>query len=400
MPKSILLASLAASLITLAPAAHAGETGDGKALLTAQTRLAVELLDRTLASEKAANIMVSPASLAAALGLASLGASDQGKASIARGLGFGSAVQGPANVLDAMIPEKPAAADAPLATAVAIVFDDRLVLVPDALPMLATHRIKPTIEDLDGPASVEHVNAWVKETTRGAIPSILDAPPGGGFVSLGALSFKAHWKTSFDRESPASPFQRPDGSTISVPMMHLAGDGQKFRSDEKFSAVDLAYSGENYSMVVVAARSGKGVDGTDLKALTSWLQGEKFEAAKGEIFLPRFSLNDGRDLMPVLNAMGVVPEKARKTEKAGDAAFPGFTRENIRLSRVLQKTMIKVDENGTEAAAATAAITERSIDPKLVRVVADARFAFALRDTRTGLVLAAGLIGDPLLAGE
>ncbi|MGO7870167.1 serpin family protein [Rhizobium leguminosarum] len=390
MPKSTLLAGLAASLMALAPA-HAG---DSKAMLAAQAGLAAELIGRTLAKEGAANIMVSPASLAAALGLASLGASDQGKASIAKGLGFGGEVKGPEKVLDSMYQEKPAAADAPLTTAVAIVFDDKLVLVPDALSMLAGHRIKPSIEDLDGPKSVEHINGWVKQATRGAIPVILDAPPGGGFVSLGALSFKARWKTSFDKESPASPFQRPDGSTISVPMMHLAGDGQKFRFDEKFTAVDLAYAGESYSMVVVVARSGKGVGGSDLKALASWLQGEKFEAAKGEIFLPRFSLNDGRDLMPILNAMGVAPEKAK------DAGFPGFTKENISLARVLQKTMIKVDENGTEAAAATAVITERSIDPKLVRVVADARFAFALRDTKTGLLLAAGLIGDPLLAGE
>ncbi|MBY3085785.1 serpin family protein [Rhizobium laguerreae] len=390
MPKSTLLAGLAASLMALA-SAHAG---DSKAMLTAQAGLAAELIDRTLAKEGAANIMVSPASLAAALGLAALGASDQGKVSIAKGLGFGGEVKGPETALDAMYQEKPPAADAPLTTAVAIVFDDKLVLVPDALSMLARHHIKPSIEDLDGPKSVEHINGWVKQATRGAIPVILDSPPGGGFVSLGALSFKARWKTSFDRESPASPFQRPDGSTISVPMMHLAGDGQKFRFDEKFTAVDLAYAGGSYSMVVVAARSGKGVGGADLKALASWLQGEKFEAAKGEIFLPRFSLNDGRDLMPILNAMGVAPEKAK------DAGFPGFTKENISLARVLQKTMIKVDENGTEAAAATAVITERSIDPKLIRVVADARFAFALRDTRTGLLLAAGLIGDPLLAGE
>ncbi|MBB5666186.1 serpin B [Rhizobium leguminosarum] len=393
MPKSTLLAGLAASLLTLAQA-HADNAGDGRTMLAAQAGLAAELIDRTLAKEGAANIMVSPASLAAALSLASLGASAEGKAAIAKGLGFGSQVKGPETVLGAMTPEKPAAADAPLATAVAIVFDDKLVLVPDALSMLAAHRIKPSIENLDGPASVEHINGWVKQTTRGAIPVMLDAPPGGGFVSLGALSFKARWKTSFEKESPASPFQRPDGSTISVPMMHLAGDGQKFRFDEKFAAVDLAYAGDTYSMVVVAARSGKGVGGADLKALASWLQGEKFEAAKGEIFLPRFSLSDGRDLMPVLNQMGLAAGKTT------DAAFPGFTKENIRLSRVLQKTMIKLDENGTEAAAATAVITERSIDPKLVRVVADARFAFALRDTRTGLLLAAGLIGDPLLAGE
>lgn len=288
MPKSNLLAGLAAFLMALAPAAHAGNAGDSKAMLAAQAGLAAELIERTLAKEGAANIMVSPASLAAALGLAALGASDQGKASIAKGLGFGGELKGPETALDAMTPEKPAAADAPLTTAVAIVFDDKLVLVPDALSMLAGHRIKPSIEDLDGPKSVEHINGWVKQATRGAIPVILDSPPGGGFVSLGALSFKARWKTSFDRESPASPFQRPDGSTISVPMMHLAGDGQKFRFDEKFTAVDLAYAGGSYSMVVVAARSGKGVAGSDLKALASWLQGENSRRPKAKSSCPAF----------------------------------------------------------------------------------------------------------------
>ncbi|MBX4926601.1 serpin family protein [Rhizobium binae] len=393
MSKSILLAGLAASLMALAPA-HAGDASDTRAVLAAQAGLAVDLIDRTLAKEGAANIMVSPASLAAALGVASLGASDAGKAAIARGLGFGDSVKGPEKVLDEMNPKTPPAADAPLASGVAIVFGDKLALVPDALPMLAGHRIKPSIEDLDQQQSVEHINGWVRQATRDAIPAILETPPGGGFISLGAISFKARWKTAFEAESPAAPFRRPDGSTVSVPMMHLAGDGQKFRVDDRFAAVDLAYAGETYRMVVIAARSEKGVGGADLKTLASWLQGDKFEPAKGEIFLPRFSLNDGRDLMPTLHAMGLSPEKA------SDAAFPGFTTENIRLSRVLQKTMIKVDENGTEAAAATATVTERSIDPKLVRVSADARFAFALRDTKTGLFLAAGLIGDPLLAGE
>ncbi|TBG71681.1 serpin family protein, partial [Rhizobium leguminosarum] len=104
MPKSTLLAGLAASLMALAPA-HAGNAGDSKAMLAAQAGLAAELIDRTLAKEGAANIMVSPASLAAALGLASLGASDQGKASIAKGLGFGGEVKGPETALDAMTPE-------------------------------------------------------------------------------------------------------------------------------------------------------------------------------------------------------------------------------------------------------------------------------------------------------
>ena len=97
MSRSILLAGLAASLMAVAPA-RAGDVADSKVILAAQAGLAVDLIDRTLATEGAANIMVSPASLAAALGLASLGASDAGKAAIARGLGFGDAVKGPEKV--------------------------------------------------------------------------------------------------------------------------------------------------------------------------------------------------------------------------------------------------------------------------------------------------------------
>jgi serpin B len=393
MSKSILLAGLAASLINFT-AVQAGDRVDAKTVLSAQALLAVGLLDHTLAKEGAANIVISPATLAAALGLAGLGASTDGKAAIAKSLGFADGVKGPETVLEEMVAETPAVTDAPLTTAVAIVFDDKLVLAPDTATLLAAHGIKPTIEDLDSPKSVEKINGWVTQATRGAIPTILDAPPGGGFVSLGALSFKERWKTSFEPDSQAAAFHRPDGSTVSVPMMHLAGVEQKFRMDERFAAVDLAYAGEAYRMVVVAARSEKGVTGEDLKALAPWLQGEKFEASTGEVLLPRFALNDGRDLMPALDTMGLAPTHAQ------NGAFPGFTKENVSLARILQKTMIKIDENGTEAAAATAAITERSIDPTLIRVVADARFLFALRDTRTGLLLAVGLVGDPLLASN
>jgi serpin B len=377
-----------------AQAAHAGEVVDTKAILAAQSMLAVDLLDHTLAKEAGTNILISPATLAAALGLAGLGASEDGKAAIAKSLGFAGSVKGPERVLDEMIPEKPAMEGAPLTTAVAIVFDGKLALVPDATSTLAAHRIKATVQDLNGAKSVEAINGWVTDATRGAIPTILDAPPGGGFVSLGALSFKEKWKTAFEPNSQPAPFHRPDGSMVSVPMMHLAGVEQKFRIDDRFAAVDLAYAGEGYRMVVIAARSEKGVAAADLKSLASWLQGEEFETATGEVLLPRFALNDGRDLMPALDMMGLAPTHLQAT------AFPGFTKDSINLARILQKTMIKVDENGTEAAAATAAVTERSIDPNLIRVVADARFVFALRDTRTGLLLAVGLIGDPLLASN
>ncbi|MBB6487058.1 serpin family protein [Rhizobium lusitanum] len=384
-----LLGSLAVLLLSLGSARAAQEV-DGPKVLAAQASLAVGLIEHSIESANSANITVSPATLAAALALASLGATEQGKAAIDQCLGFSGALQGTEDILTA-ITTKTSAADPSLRAAVTIVFDSKLALLPGAAGILSSHRVHPAIADLDSPAAVKMINNWVKETTRGAIPTILDAPPtGGGFVSLGALAFKKQWKTAFELDGSPASFKRPDGSSVSVPTMHLADSEQKFRVDDRFAAVDLAYEGDVYRMVIIADRAGNGIVPGDLKALGSWLTGQDFQTGKGEVKLPKFSSNEGRDLMPVLNAMGLAPE----------GGFPGFTKDSVKFARIVQKTMIKVDENGTEAASATAAIAERSADLDATHVIADARFLFALRDTKTGLLLAAGLIGDPQFADE
>lgn len=391
MPKLLLLAVLA---VLLGPArAPAGEPAGAGGVAKAQGRLAAGLLAEIRSHEAAPNVLVSPATLAAALGGIALGASQSGRAAIAEGLGVGALEEGPGAAV-AAIRQAAGSPGAPMTVALRIVFDDALALLPEAGAMLDRQGIDHATADLDGAYAVGEINGWVSEKTKGAIPSILDSPPGGGFVSLGALHFKALWKAPFEPRSPAAPFRRADGSTIQVPTMHLALSAQRFRKDARFAAVDLAYTDENYRMILVVAREAGGIGAADLPAIAPWLAGEGFGEAKGEVFLPRFALKDGRDVVGALAGVGLPPERLKLT------AFPGFTRERVHIERILQKTAIEVDETGTEAAAATAVIAERSIDTGFVGVVADAPFAFALRDRRTGLILAAGLVGDPSSAGK
>ncbi|CDZ56631.1 serpin family protein [Neorhizobium galegae] len=375
----------AAWLASFAPAI-AGEDAANR-LLIAQTELAISLLNG-LAESKADNILLSPSTLGAALGVAALGASDAGRAAIAASLGFGQDAQGPIRILDA------APGGEALKTAAAIVFDDGLRLQDTATALLAEHRLQPDIQPLSSPATVGKINAWVADATSGAIQTILDAPPGGDFVSLGALSFKARWKTEFQKDSQSAPFLKAGGSEISVPMMRLSGTTQRFRIDERFAAVDLAYADEAYRMVVVAARSGKGLTATETGDLAPWLRAEGFADAPGDVQMPRFAMTDGRDLLPHLERLGLATLRSQKH------VFSGFTEASVQLAAVVQKVMVSVDETGTQAAAATAVTTERSIDTKLVRVTANGRFLFALRDVRSGLLLAVGLIGDPLSSGR
>ncbi|WP_181708493.1 serpin family protein [Chthonobacter rhizosphaerae] len=371
-----------------APPSTAGSL-DAAAVSAAQAALAVDLLVRLSAEDPSANLVLSPASVAAALSVAAIGASDEGRAAIARTLGFKDRADGPDHILQSMRDLPNSDAD-PLAMAVRIVFDRSLALQPDAAGKLESRGADHGVDDLSTAPAVERINAWVAGATRGAIPTILDAPTGPGFVSLGALHFKAKWRTAFDpAETRALPFRRADGAADPVPTMRLAPGPGWFRTDDRFVAVDLPYSDERYGLVLVAGRNEAGVTAADLPHLKDWLAAAGFEDRKGDVMMPRFRLSDGRELLAALDHAGLSPARLKPD------AFFGFTREPLEIRRIVQKTALEVDEAGTTAAAATAVIAERSIDPAFVHVVADAPFLVALRDRSTGLLLIVGLVGDP-----
>ncbi|CAM9991681.1 unnamed protein product, partial [Phaeothamnion confervicola] len=228
------------------------------------------------------------------------------------------------------------------------------------------------------------INAWVDEATNERIPELL--APGvlnadSRLTLVNAVYLKANWAEVFDAQRTApAPFQLADGTTVDVPMMHLQrhfgyaeGDG--------WQAVELPYVFGELAMTVVVG------DGD--------LDGAINALADHEVILsfPKFDIETSTSLAEVLGALGM------PTAFTDSADFTGMTTdEPLHISDVIHQANITVDEEGTEAAAATAVVMTAGAAPapgEPVTMVVDRPFTFALRDVPTGAVVFLGRVGDP-----
>jgi serine protease inhibitor len=365
----------------------AAPTASASRLMPAQSVLALRLLDKLAAKQPGANVVVSPASLAGALSVIDRGVTPPVHLKLHELLGF---KKSPTAWLDFESLRKATGAareSGPLTTANAIFFDTSLGAYPDAVETLAEAAVQVSIDDFSQPDTLTKINAWVNQHTKGKIPTILDElPKDTGLLALNAVYFKDQWKQRFKREdTKPAPFHLVGGGTVDVSLMH-AGERQfQFRADPRFVAVDLPYASAGYSLVVVTTKTDP-APAKDFSGLRDWLAGAGFEEAPGEVELPRFGATTNIDLMPTLAAMGFKPP----------TTLPGFASGPLRLAKAQQRVELKVDEEGTEASAATAVTALRSMQANFVKLVADKPFVFALRDATTGLIIVAGYVANPV----
>jgi serine protease inhibitor len=380
-----------------APPSFAATPLEPARLMAAQATLAYRLAAE-LAKEKPAgpNFVASPASLVSVFSLLELGASKSMRAALYAAFGFGKLPQDNAAVADfealrgslTALTRPPAGG--PLSFANAILFDSGAQPYKLALAGLQATGADVSVEDLAKPELVKRVNDWVAARTNGLIPSIMDQPPGrAGLIGLNALYFKDRWQTPFDaKATDTAPFHAVGGRAIDVAMMHSAVRQLLFRQDDRFIAVDLPYATAGFSLVVATTKAGP-ARVTDFADASGWLTGVSFEPSEGQVALPRFSLASSADLLGALDGLGL------KRARFSPSAFAGLSPVPQVIAQVLQRTVIKVDEEGTEAAAATAAVTKRSFTVDAVKMIVDKPFLFALRDQTSGLILLAGYVGDP-----
>jgi serpin B len=246
------------------------------------------------------------------------------------------------------------------------------------------------VDNLSNPEIVDRINRWVKDKTRELIPSILEeAPETLGLIAVNALYFKDKWQVQFDpAKTQAAPFQSLS-SNVDVSMMHSPVAKFAFRQDERFIASELAYAHDDFRLVVVTTKSAP-AGSADFAPVGAWLGGRGFEMRNGEIGMPKLSLSTVEELLQPLDAMGLRLARQRKD------ALEQFSDEDLIISRVVQKLELRLSEEGTEAAAATAVVTTRSLaHDDHVKMVVDKPFVFALRDRKTGLILFMGYVGAP-----
>lgn len=249
--------------------------------------------------------------------------------------------------------------------------------------------------DFASPDAAATMNAWVSERTNGRIDEIVEAPipPEVVMYLINAIYFKGSWTVRFAKDLTApAPFTREDGSTVQVPMMRYPEPvGVGYYGDEEVEVVDLPYGGRAFSMTVVVPREGglaTRVQGLDAARWNGWTS--DMRSLEAYVELPRFGLEYEVSLKEALTALGMGVAFS-KVEADFSRIYPGP--ERLYISEVKHKSFVEVNEEGTEAAAATS--VEVGIVSVPPTITVDRPFLFAIRERFSGAVLFMGLVYDP-----
>ncbi|MBI2615605.1 MAG: serpin family protein [Gemmatimonadetes bacterium] len=253
--------------------------------------------------------------------------------------------------------------------------------------------------DFTKPEAVTIINHWVDANTGGKIPEIIKQIEDSIVMFLiNAIYFKGTWVYQFDKDrTKDEPFTPRNGAQRNVSMMHHGGGAYVGRyAGAGFQVVDLPYGASAYSMTIVLPDPGRDVDSV-IAGLTPDAWGGIVDGlAKDSIIvvMPKFRLEWDDTLNGVLKALGMeIAFLPYQADLSGIAGAPG----DLFISYVKQGTFVDVNEEGTEAAAATVvAIGLTSAGPQEFRV--DRPFAFLIRERFSGTILFMGKIMNPAVS--
>ena len=241
------------------------------------------------------------------------------------------------------------------------------------------------------------INAWVEKKTNGKIKNLISKGVLDSMTRLvlaNAIYFKGNWARQFkeDRTRDA-PFTLSDGQKIDVATMNQKVEFGYMETDT-FQALELPYVDEELSMVILLPKEFDALDEFEKtltpENLTQWLA--KIHKREVVVFVPKFKMTSQFSLASVLKSMGM------KDAFSSDADFSGINgKRDLFISAVIHKAYVEVNEEGTEAAAATGVVmTLTSMGPTRIPVFrADHPFLFLIRDNLSGSILFIGRVANP-----
>ncbi|MGE5608443.1 MAG: serpin family protein [Bacillota bacterium] len=272
----------------------------------------------------------------------------------------------------------------------------------DFQQLVETHynaSIRPLDFAHDAESARDQINRWAAQQTRDRIkdlipPNILT--PATRLVLTNAIYFKSSWAQCFDKsDTQDEPFHLSPDQSIKVPMMYQK-ERLSYLETDQLQAVELPYVGRRLSMLLLLPKKVDGLPELE-KDLTSanlahWLQAMSMRQVR--LSLPRFKITSQFNLSSTLRAMGMPDAFAPNAADFSAIA----TAERLFLQAVLHKAFVDVNEEGTEAAAATAtAVGALSManpqEPAVFR--ADHPFLFLIRHRSSGQILFLGRLSNP-----
>jgi len=256
---------------------------------------------------------------------------------------------------------------------------------------------KATEVDFSDPqGSSQLINNWVSEQTYGRITDLVtpgSIDPLTALILTNAIYFKGTWVHEFDHDATIeSDFWTSPEETILVPMMHTSSEITcNYTETDDAQIIELPYKGEKVSMIIILPKENN-IPSVETMITTSnissWIQ--DFNDVSIGVSLPRFTFKTEYSLKDVLIDMGL------DVSFTQDADFSGMTgQKDLTIDKVIHKAFIEVNEEGTEAAAATSVHMVLTSVPQTMRFIADHPFVFLIYHKETGTILFIGEVIDP-----
>jgi serine protease inhibitor len=378
-------------------------SSDLATIVEGNTEFCLDLYRQLSTSE--GNLFFSPYSISNALAMTYAGARGQTAAEIAQVFHF----QLEPNRLHPAFAELIAALEPESASTYELAIANRLWgqknygFLPEFLNLTERYYSAP-LQEVDFINATENarltINAWVEQQTQNKIQDLLSQGilnPSTRLVLTNAIYFKGNWLVPFDASKTQNqPFYLSSGETIDVPMMHQM-EYWNYAHLDGLQVLELPYEGETLSMVILLPEQIDGLVQLEQQLtpdhLQEWLSSAQefpmtMDGAPVSVWLPKFKLTSTFELKDILSAMGM-------PQAFTNADFSGMNgQRDLVISKVIHKAFVDVNEQGTEAAAATAVLMATRGGNQTFRI--DRPFIFLIRDRNSGSILFLGRVVNPL----
>ncbi|NXC09914.1 SPB6 protein, partial [Orthonyx spaldingii] len=373
-----------------------------ESLYAANTTFALELLRKLCEKKSGQNVFFSPFSVSSALSMVLLGSKGSTEAQITKVLSLNKAEDAHNGYQSLLSEINDPNTKYILRTANRLYGEKTFEFLPSFLE-LSEKSYHAGLEQVDFVQAWEdsrkQINGWVEERTEGKIQDLLAEGILNSLTRLvlvNAIYFKGNWEKQFDKERTTErPFHINKNETRPVQMMFKKDRfNMTYIGDLQTKILELPYVGNELSMIIMlpdAIQDGStGLERLEreltYEKLMDWINPEMMDSTEVKVSLPRFKLEESYDLKPVLSNMGM-PD-AFDLRKAD---FSGISSGNeLVLSEVVHKSFVEVNEEGTEAAAATAAVMMLRCAVIVPEFTADHPFLFFIRHNRTSSILFCG----------
>jgi len=245
-------------------------------------------------------------------------------------------------------------------------------------------------------AARQTINSWVEKQTRDKIKNLIQKGVLNSMTRLvltNAIYFKGNWARQFEEDkTKESPFTLISGEEVNVPMMNQTAEFN-YMETEDFQGLELPYVDDELSMIILLPRKADGLGNLEKllpEKFSGWL-GE-LDKRKVIVSVPKFRMTSQFGLADVLRSMGMTDAFSERAD------FSGMNgKRDLFISAVVHKAYVDVNEEGTEAAAATGVVVGlTSVRPERIPVFrADHPFLFLIRDNKSGSILFIGRAMNP-----